>query len=414
MKTVSPGLIVRYGFLPEETSVRSINRARVISLIRHNPGLIRADISRLTGLSRATVSAVVDEIISEGYLYEDRGNGARQRRLGLYLNRDAGVAIGLEFRPGECRGVLTDLSMRVLGRHVHPLTASTVPATLDALVAVHQSLMAQTNGRCLGVVVAAPGPTDVNGQHLMFSPNMGWGEVPLGPRLSERLKQPVSVVNVPVAMTLGECRLGAGVGVRNVVHLNVTSGIGAGIVLDGQLLLGAHGYSAEVGHTTILPDGPPCACGNSGCLEVLSSFPAIIGAARQAAASNGLSERWMQGDPNEPECYADFIRAAHDGNATVVERVRQASQYLGLAVANLINIFNPDLVVIGGPLMEVGELVINTVREIAQRRSMPLCFGGVRITRGKLGLDAACIGACGLVVDRHITEVEPAIRAGVY
>ena len=309
--TVTPSLMVRYGFLPEATSVRSINRARVISLIRRNPGLIRADLSRLTGLSRATVSAVVDEIISEGFLYEDRQGGARQRRLGLYLNRDAGVAIGLEFRPGECRGIVADLSMRVLGRCVQPLTSRTVHATLDALADMYHTLRAQTTHPCLGVVVAVPGPIDVTGQHLMFSPNMGWSEVPLGPYLSERLGQRVSVVNVPVAMTLGECWQGAGVGVQNVIHINVSSGIGAGIVLDGRLLLGAHGYSGEVGHTSVLPDGPACACGNSGCLEALASVPAIIQTARQlAAAECAPTNGWGEGDANDPACYADFIRAA--------------------------------------------------------------------------------------------------------
>ena len=94
--------------------------------------------------------------------------------------------------------------------------------------------------------------------------------------------------------------------------------------------------------------------------------------------------------------------------------MRQASQHLGVAVANLVDLFNPNLVVIGGPLADIGELVINTVRETAQRRSLPLCFGGVQITRGKLGADAACVGACGLVIDRYVTEVEPAMRAGAY
>ncbi len=405
----------RSSFLPEATAVRSINRARIISVIRGNPGIYRADISRITGLSRATISALVDELISEGFLYEDRGGGARQRRLGLYVNRDAGVAIGLEFRPGECRGIVSDLGMRVLCRTVLPLTGTTIQATLEALVATYHRLLAQTDRPCLGVAVAVPGPTDAAGQTLMFSPNMGWGEVPLGPYLAERLQQKVLIVNVPVAMTLGECWQGSGVGVDNVVHINVSSGIGGGVVVDGRLLRGAHGYGAEIGHTTVLPDGPACACGNSGCLEVLASVPAIIKSARERATAEGASmEGWGEGDANDPSCYAELILAARDGNPIVLDRVRQASQYLGIAVANLIDLFAPSLVIIGGPLAEIGELVINTVRETAQRRALPICFGGVTITRGKLGQDAGCIGACGLVIDRYVTEVEPAMRGSAY
>lgn len=407
--------LMRNATLPEVTSVRAINRARIISLIRRNPGIIRADLARLSGLSRATVSALVDEIIAKGFLYEDSEHGTRQRRLGLYINRDAGVAVGLDFRPGECHGIVTDLSMRTLDRQIRPLATNTVQEILDSLVNIYHSLLANTVTPCLGVVVAVPGPTDASGQNLMFSPNMGWGEVPFGSNLSERLQQRVSVVNVPVAMTLGECWQGAGVGVPNMIHLNLSSGIGAGIVVNGQLLAGAHGFSAEVGHTIVLPDGPVCGCGSYGCLEAVASLPAIVKQAQLRAEGAGLSVLgWRFGDPNDPTCHRDFIAAARDGNPFVLDAVRQASQYLGLVVANLINVFNPNLVILGGPLADLGELLINAVRETAQRRSLSLCFAGVNIVRGKLGADAACIGACGIVINRYVADVEPAMRAGLY
>ena len=407
--------LMRTASLPEVTSVRAINRARIISLIRRHPGIIRADLARLSGLSRATVSALVDEIIAKGFLYEDSEHGARQRRVGLYVNRDAGAAVGLDFRPGECRGIVTDLSMRTLGHCVRSLFTNTAPEIIDALVDVYHHLLGHMDSPCLGVVVAAPGPTDSSGQNLMFSPNMGWGEVPLGPDLSARLHQHVSVVNVPVAMTLGECWQGAGVGVQNMIHLNLSSGIGAGIVVDGQLLAGAHGFSAEVGHTIVLPDGPPCGCGNHGCLEAVASLPVIVEQAQLRAEGAGLpATGWRCGDPNDPTCHRDFIDAARDGNPFALDAIRQASQYLGIVVANLVNIFNPNLVVLGGPLAELGEILINAVRETAERRSLSLCYSGVNIVRGKLGADAACVGACGIVINRYVADVEPAMRASLF
>lgn len=415
MRVDRNGPIIGYGFLPRSTSVRSINRARIISLVRRNPGLMRVDLSRISGLSKATVSALVDELVSQGFLFEDSQGGTRQRRVGLYLNRDAGVAVGFEVSPGEVRGVVADMSMRILGRCSHPLPNNTVQTAVDALATMYVELLADIALPCLGVVVSLPGPTDRADQILMFSPNLGWTEVPMGQILTERLGRRVSVINVPRAMTLGEYWYGAGIGAQDMVHINIGSGIGAGVLSAGQFLSGAQGYSSEIGHTTILPDGPLCQCGNRGCLERLASMPAIVEEARRRAEQAGIAGHdWQCGDPNDSSCYARLIQAARDGDPIVLDAVRLAGYYLGIAVANLIDLFNPSLVLVGGMLAEAGELVINTIRETAQRRSFPLSFRGVEIRRAQLGADAACIGACALVIDHYVAEFEPAMQASMH
>jgi len=406
---------INYGFLPRSTSVRSINRARIISLVRRYPSLMRVDLSRMSGLSKATVSSLVDELVSQGFLFEDNQSGARQRRAGIRLNRDAGVAVGFEVAPGEVSGLVTDMSMRILRRCSHPLPDGAVQTAIDGLAAMYAELVTDIALPCLGIVIAVPGPTDRTDQTLMFSPNLGWTEVPVGKVLTERLGQQVSVVNVPHAMTLGEYWYGAGIGAQDMVHVNIGSGIGAGFLIGGQLLSGAQGYGSEVGHMTILPDGPPCRCGNHGCLDRLASVPAIIEVARRQAEQAGISGRsWQSGDANDYSTYIRLIEAARDGDPITLDAIRLASSYVGIAVANLIDLFNPELVLIGGALAEVGELVIHTIRETAQRRSLPLSFKGVEIRRAELGADAACIGACALVIDRYMAEFEPAVQASMY
>jgi N-acetylglucosamine repressor len=409
---VSADLIEGPGLLPRVTSVRAINRARIISLIRRNPGLMRADVSHLSGLSKATVSSLVDELLTDKFLYEDVKEGARQRRVSLYLNRDAGAVVGLEVYPGECRGIVADMSMRELGSCVKPLSTRTVSETVDTLASMYQTLVASISLPCRGAVVSVPGPTAPSGQTVVVSPNMGWTDVPLARMLSERLGAQVSLVNTPRAMTLGEYWYGAGVSYQDMVHVNVSSGIGAGIIVHGQMLNGAYGYSSEIGHTTILPDGPLCACGNYGCLEALASLPAIITQARAQVVNDGRGgDAWCRGDVNDATTSACIIKAAQNGDSVVSDVVRQASQYLGIAVANLIDLFNPRMVLIGGQLAEAGELVIGTVREVARRRSLSACYNGVEISRARLGANAGCIGACALVIDRYVAEIEPAIHA---
>jgi len=391
------------------TSMRVINRARVIFLIRRQPGLTRADLSRLSGLSKATVSNHVGELLEAGLLYEDHGNGSHPRKAGLRLNRDAGIAVGIELSPEECRGVVTDTGIRPLRRAQRRLNSTGVEETTEVLLSMVQELLAGLDGQFLGLVVGVPGLTDARGETLMFSERLGWSDVPLARRLSDRGVCRVKVINRVRAAALGELWLGAGVDADDLVYVSVSSGIAAGILIDGQLFTGAYNNSGELGHTTLLPDGPECVCGNQGCLEAVASLPAICKA---------IKLRLLDGEPSvlSPALAeagsltsADVIAAARDGDALALDEARKASRHLGIAVANLIDLFNPAMVVIGGQLAEIGEIVIGSIRNTAQRRAFPPSFAGVQIVRSALGPDSVCMGACALVVDEYVREIGPSL-----
>jgi predicted NBD/HSP70 family sugar kinase len=145
-------------------------------------------------------------------------------------------------------------------------------------------------------------------------------------------------------------------------------------------------------------------CGNRGCLETIASVPAIIQA---------IKARGRMLEPLSVQDVEDVVSAARDGDAVVADEIKKAGRYIGVAVANLIDLFNPSRVIIGGQLAETGEIILNTIRETAQRRTFPLSFAGVQIVRNVLGADSVCIGACTLVVDQYVAEVEPALQLSI-
>jgi predicted NBD/HSP70 family sugar kinase len=391
----------RHSFLSLSTSIRAINRARLLFLIRRQPGLTRTDLSRLTGLSKGAISNHVAELLDEGMLYEKEALGDRQRNSALWLNRNAGVAVGIELAADECRGVLTDAEIRPLKHSRRRLVSTRVEETIEMVHELIVELLARETAPCLGVVIGVPGPTDEPGQTLMLSESLNWSDVPLVQRLSERLPYRMRLINRAQAAAWGEYWYGAGNGAGDLVYISISSGIAAGILIEGQLFTGSRGFSGELGHTTVLTDGAPCVCGNRGCLETVASVPAII----RAIKARGRLEELLS--------VQDVVAAVRDGDAVVVDEIKKAGRYIGIAVANLIDLFNPSRVIIGGQLAEAGEIVLSTIRETAQRRTFPLSFAGVQIVRNNLGADSVCIGACTLVIDQYVAEAESTLQLSV-
>jgi len=386
-------------------SMRAANRAALVAAIRRQGALTRAALSEWTGLSKGAVSSLVADLLRDGVLYENDADaiaGARNRAL--HLNRDLGVALGIELGTSECRGIATDVAIRPLRRALRPVASTTVEASIALIADLARDLLAGEARRCLGLTVALPALTDKEGRTVIYSEGLNWSDVPLAARLEELLGYPVRVANRPRAGAMGEHWHGAGMGVDDSVYVSVSDGIGAGVFIEGRPFSGAAGYGGEFGHTTVLLDGPPCACGSRGCLETVASLPAIREAIRAAV---------RQGTPTclaEPITYRGIIDAVRDGDALALREVRRAAEYVGVGVATLINLFNPSLVIIGGYLAEAGEVVLHAVRKAAQRRAFPTSYRHVEIRRNALSLDSACIGACALAVNGHIARLEPALR----
>jgi len=249
-----------------------------------------------------------------------------------------------------------------------------------------------------GIGIGAPGPLDPYSGVVVHAPNLpGWEQVPLQRIIAERFCVPAALGNDANLAALGEQRFGAGRGVDDLVYMTISTGIGGGIISGGELFLGHGGFAGEVGHQTILAGGPLCGCGNHGCLEALAAGPAI-GRMGREAAEEGRGEALLAlagGDVSRISARV-VSQAAAAGDATAIEIIRRAATYIGIGLANLANILNPELYVLGGGVTHAGPLLFDTIRETIRRTAM-LATRDVRVERAVLGDDVVLWGAVALI-----------------
>jgi glucokinase len=228
--------------------------------------------------------------------------------------------------------------------------------------------------RTIGIGV--PGLFDSVSGVTSFLPNLGpdWVDRPLGPPLSERLHLPISLINDARAFGLAELRLGAGRDCRTMVGLTLGSGVGGVVVVDGRVHFGHAGTGGEVGHQTVLPDGPPCTCGNRGCLEAFARADAVADACGTATAEEAVS-------------------AAQAGDRTALDGMERVGTWLGLGIANLIVVLTPDRVVLGGGVAGAGDLLIEPILREVRRRVHVTDLDAIEIVTAQLGTGAGAIGA---------------------
>jgi len=243
--------------------------------------------------------------------------------------------------------------------------------------------------------LAAAGAIDSDKGVITLSPNLpGWRDVPLGDIVRERYRVDVFLVNDASAAALGEHRFGAGRGVSNLILLTLGTGIGGGIIINGEMYLGACGSAAEIGHMVIDVNGPECGCGNRGCLETLASGTAVArDAVRRINQGEKSSLVAMVGGKIEDITAEKVGTAARKGDSLALDVLSRAGTYLGVGLANLVNIFNPEMIVLGGGMAELGGLFIDPAKRVVVERAFPISAGAVRIVTAQLGNEAGVYGA---------------------
>jgi glucokinase len=247
----------------------------------------------------------------------------------------------------------------------------------------------------VGVGVGAPGPLDRERGIVVVAPNLGWFNFPLRDRIHHALGLPTTLDNDANCATFGEAWQGAARGARNVIGLTIGTGIGGGIILNGQLYHGASDVAGEVGHTTIDLNGRHCKCGNYGCLEAYASGPAIATRAREVLVrEEGTSAMPAMVKGRLEDITAQTVYdAAHAGDQIASEIVRDTARYLGAGIANLLNIFNPDMVVIAGGVTAAGDALFVPLRAEVRRRAFSPAVQAARIVPGELPGTAGVVGA---------------------
>ncbi len=246
----------------------------------------------------------------------------------------------------------------------------------------------------LGVGVGAPGPLDRERGMVVVAPNLGWRDFPLRDSISDRVGLQVALDNDANCATMGEWWQGAAQGARNVVGITIGTGIGGGLILNGALYHGSSDVAGEIGHMTIDSTGRYCRCGNYGCLEAYASGPAIALRAREALERDEVSmlHRMVGGHLNELTA-ATVYEAANAGDALALEVIRDTAKFLGIGIGNLLNILNPDVVVITGGVTQAGEPLFEPLRAEVKRRAFRPAVDACRIVAGTLRSSAGMVGA---------------------
>lgn len=253
-----------------------------------------------------------------------------------------------------------------------------------------------------GVGIGSPGPLDREQGIVIITPNLGWKDFPLRRLVSERVQLPATLDNDANCATLGEWWRGAAKGARHVVGFTLGTGIGGGLILDGRLYHGASDVAGEVGHTTVEANGRRCGCGNYGCLEAYASGPAIAMRAREALGGGepSLIPALVNGDLNTLTA-AIVYEAAERGDAIASDVVKDTARFLGIGVANMLNVFNPDVVVLAGGVAQAGDSLFVPLRAEVRRRAFKPAVDACAIVPGALGNSAGMVGAVAAFLAEH-------------
>jgi predicted NBD/HSP70 family sugar kinase len=349
------------------TLIRALNRSSVLNTVKNAGPIARTDIARITGLSPATVTAITFELIEDNLVFEKAaGDSSGGRRpILLALNPRGGYVVGIKLTEHEAIGALTDLEATIITRRTQPWEGSTPEDAVLVMSRLVHALAAEKGVRrkqLLGVGVGLAGIVDAERGILRSTPYFNWFDLPLRDLLQASLKLPVYIDNDVNTFTLAEKWFGSGKGIDDFLTVTIGRGVGMGIVVNGQLYRGVGGGAGELGHTVVDPLGPPCPCGKRGCLEAYIGDQALIQSAQSMALRSELPAI------DNPQALVDL---AESGEATAQQILAQAGEKLGIALANLINLFNPELIIISGEGTRAGELLFQAMRRAIHQNTIP-------------------------------------------
>lgn len=385
--------------------LKEINSNRVFNLLVHERRISRSQLAKSTGLSRATISLLIDELLEIGLVTEvgqGTSSGGRPPIL-LQFNPNTAYALGAHMHDYDWTVVLTNLDGKIIhSREVH-IPDNSPEEAVSALTDAARSLITLVpDGTVLPAIgIGSPGLVDISTGIIQSAVDIGWFNVPLGAMISCELDLDALVVNRSKGGALAELWHGGDMNIQDLIYISIGTGVAAGIIHQRSLYHGANSSAGELGHMTIIPDGPACPCGNRGCLQQLISEQAIESHARSLLKSGRSSMlRALAGHHPERLSAYDVLEAAEENDPLAAEVIDTAAEYLGIAVGNLINLFNPQLIVLGGPVGNRSPLLASLLREKVRMRAMAYPLSAVKISTSTLGTSAGAIGAAVLVLQK--------------
>jgi predicted NBD/HSP70 family sugar kinase len=386
--------------------MRQMNRDLLLDMIRRGKTVSRTDLARSSALTKPTVSAIVDSLIDEGLVREAgfgvSASGRGRRSSLLELNEAAVAFVGIHFGVRRTTLAAADARGQIRARRVLTSFKARPGEAIRQMPLLVKDVLREAKlprARLKGVGVAIPGLVDHATGTCVLAPNLRWVDVPLRESLTKVLRTPAVVRNITQAAAIAEGRLGAARGVRSFAWVYVGSGVGACIVIDGRIVYGKQGYSGELGHCAVLDNGTPCGCGRIGCLETVASGSAIEAAARASAMKDDRPQRPRGSHGFDTLAVAAAARA---GDPVAREILARAGQYLGMGISYLLNLVNPEMVVLGGRVVQAGEYLVEPVRASVVKHAMR--GEGIPIVPSSVGDDIMVRGALLLAMEGDRAE----------
>ncbi|PPA70693.1 ROK family transcriptional regulator [Jeotgalibacillus proteolyticus] len=375
--------------------VKKGNKSIVFQYIINHTPISRADIAKATGLNKSTVSSLVSELLDENLIYESgpgESSGGR-RPVMLLFNELSGFSIGIDLGVNYLLGILTDLSGNIVNEEKVHFTELPYEQIQEELFTMITTLIKNAPSSTYGVIgigIGVPGAVNKEGE-VLHAPNLMWENVKLKSIVEEKYSIPVIIANEANAGAYGEKKFGAGKDANNLVYVSAGTGIGAGLILNGQLYQGNNGFSGEMGHMTIEVDGPQCTCGSNGCWELYASEKALLIKAalvQKTAVSSEISlEALLKLAPEDPH---------------ILNLFKEIGTYLGVGINNIIQTFNPDHVIIGNRLEAAKHYLNNPIVTYIKEHTQPFHQNELEVSFSQLSTHSTALGVAAFTVESFL------------
>jgi glucokinase-like ROK family protein len=385
----------------------TVGQGQLLRLLRDEGPRSRAELGELAGMARSKLEAELVRLKQVGLVQEGGKAASRGGRRSTLVELSSFLHFGgIDLGATSIRVAIMGAELQVEAHVAEPMEIRRGPEQVLARAGELIEKLARDRGvQLTGIGVGVPGPVRFLDGMPVSPPIMpGWHEYPVRDLLARRFGCPVLVDNDVNVMAVGEHWGGVAKSVDNYLFVKIGTGIGCGIMIRGQVYRGIDGCAGDIGHINVDPDGPVCACGNSGCLEAMFGGAALVRDALVAArsgASPPLAERLARKQAITPE---DVGQCAAEGDPVAIGLIRDGGRRVGLVLAGLVSFFNPSMIVIGGGLAGLGHLLLAEIRGVVYRRSLPLATGNLPIVLSELGPSAGAVGAAVMISD-HVFSI---------
>lgn len=389
--------------------LETMNKRNIINIIRTCGPINKAEISKLTDLSIPTVMKICDSLIEKKIIKitgKRQSNGGKRPEM-LMLAHENFHIIGVDIGRTTIKVIVIDMCGKIINRVMEETGDDTTPSKIiKRIIILIKSIL---NSKCvnknkiIGIGIGMPGLLDTTKGIVLFSPDFGWENVNLIKNIKSSFNMPIYFENSNRTQAMGEKLFGAALDANYFISVNLGYGIGSAIIENGELYVGSSSTSGEFGHITLEKDGDLCSCGNRGCLEVLASGNAIAKLAKKKIkqGEKSIITKMISGNIHEIDAKVIYD-AAKKGDELAKSIVSKSIEYIGIGIANYINMLDPELIILAGGITNAGDILLDEITKIINSRKMKFAGRDVKIKISALGADGTAIGAASLILKAFI------------